>query len=157
MGLLSLNPLLQMRRHPSLIPFSKQHHQILVLAQVLKTDVPDYKGMPVTSEGKLQFIISRFEETILPNFTKHRKIFYPALIKWSFPDEGLIEHIQVLEDEILQLCKAVNDGYQLSEAKMSELGYCLDTLVRTKERHLYEMVQARFGEELKELDFEGKG
>lgn len=140
-----------MRRHPTLIPFSKQHHQMLVLAQVLKEDVPDYKGMPTSLEGKIDFINKKFEEFILPNINKHRKVLYPNILKWGFPDEGLIEHIQELEDEILKIGKTIRDGRNYSELQLSDFGYSLDTLVRIKERELYEMVQVRFSEELNEL------
>ena len=42
-----------MKRHSSLVPYSQDHHKILVLAQVLKKDVPDYKGMPTDLKGKI--------------------------------------------------------------------------------------------------------
>lgn len=141
-----------MRRHSSLIPFSKQHHHILVLAQVLKSDVPDFKGMPTTLEGKIDYINRKFEEIILPNITKHRKSLYPNILNWGFPDSGLIQHIQELEDEILIICKAIREGRDYSEMELSDFGYSLDSLVRIKERELYEMIQVRFAEELNGLE-----
>lgn len=141
-----------MRRHVALIPFSKQHHQMLVLAQVLKLDVPDYKGMPVTLEGKIDFTKRKFEEIILPNINKHRRLLYPNILKWGFPDEGLVEHLQEMEDEILKIGKAIREGHDYSEIQLSDFGYSLDTLVRIKERELYEMVQVRFNEKLNEFN-----
>ncbi len=125
---------------------------MLVLAQVLKADVPDYKGMPNTLEAKVDFINLKFKEIILPNINKHRKLLYPNILKWGFPDKGLIEHIEELEDEILKTCKAIREGYYYSEMKLSDFGYSLDTLVRIRERELYEMIQVRFSIELNELN-----
>lgn len=143
-----------MRRHVTLIPFSKQHHQMLVLAQVLKTDVPDYIGMPTTVEGKHQFLLEKFEEVILPNLNKHRNLFYPAILQWGFTDQDLLQRIQEKEDDVVLICKEIKDGNILNNTQLNELGYALDTLVRMKERELYEKVQARYSLELEELKFQ---
>lgn len=142
-----------MRRHATLIPFSKQHHQILVLAQLLKADVPDYEGLPKTIEGKREYLLKKFNEVILPNFANHRNIFYPAIIQWGFQDELLLQQIQQWEDDVLMICKSIKEENAISSMQLNELGYTLDRLVRAKERELYQKVQARFSAELEELQF----
>ena len=45
-----------MKRHPSLAPYSSDHHRILVVAQLLKKSSPAYRGLP-TDVQKLKTLI----------------------------------------------------------------------------------------------------
>jgi hypothetical protein len=35
-----------MKRHEALIPLSRDHHGTLILARLLRSDAPPYKGLP---------------------------------------------------------------------------------------------------------------
>ena len=142
-----------MRRHPSLIPFSKQHHHILVLAQLLKVDVPDYKGMPQNPVDKLEFCQGQFEQYVLPKMEAHRRVFYPQLKIWGFSMWQLVENIKEKEEQLLVDYKALDSQSPALENALNDLGYLLDEWVRIKERKLYEAVQAQFDEALGTLDF----
>jgi len=142
-----------MRRHPSLIPFSKQHHHILVLAQLLKIDVPDYKGMPQNPLDKLKFCHEQFKQYVLPNMEAHRRVLYPQVKIWGFSMWQLVENIKEKEEQLLVDYKALNSQSPALENALNDLGYLLDEWVRIKERKLYEAVQAQFDEALATLDF----
>lgn len=44
------------KRHKTLIPLSKSHHQVLMLAQILRSDVPSFKGMPDSLREKIDYM-----------------------------------------------------------------------------------------------------
>ena len=41
-----------MKRHPALIPLSREHHGALILARLIQKDAPPYKGLPLEINGK---------------------------------------------------------------------------------------------------------
>jgi hypothetical protein len=127
---------------------------MLVLAQVLKSDVPNYKGMPNTVVGKTAFCEKQLEEYILPNFKSHRKILYPKLIEWGFQNQELVASLQQMEDQILLDFKNLSSKPHITAQNLDDLGYALDALVRLKERELYELLQVQFNEQLTGLDTE---
>ncbi|MBK6266440.1 hypothetical protein JKA74_15450 [Marivirga sp. S37H4] len=141
-----------MKRHPALIPFSKQHHQMLVVSQVLKSDVPDYKGMPSGLKEKNIFLKEKFKEVIVPNINMHRKQLYPALLKGNFSNVELIEKIKEQEDLILLVYKELIIGNVLQESQLNDLGYAIDSMIRVKERKLYELIQSESEINLDDLE-----
>lgn len=138
-----------MRRDENLIALSRQHHQMLVMAQVLKSDVPAYNAMPKTSLEKFQFLKNKLSNLIVPNFHLHRYKLYPALIEWSFSDASLMDEIKGDEEEILI---SINSLSEADEATLNEIGISIEELVRKKERQLYQKIQIECGDKLSELD-----
>ena len=53
-----------MKRHEALAPLSRDHHEALILSQLLKKDSPAYKGLPVTVEGKVNYAVGFFEKNL---------------------------------------------------------------------------------------------
>jgi hypothetical protein len=63
-----------MKRHLSLQPLSREHHEALLLAQLLKKNAPAYKGLPLNEHEKIAYAVT-FLKRILPNiFWKRRKL-----------------------------------------------------------------------------------
>ena len=56
------------KRHKALQPLSRDHHQGLILAQILKKGAPQYKGMPSTIEGKKEYAIAFSESELKQHF-----------------------------------------------------------------------------------------
>ena len=136
-----------MRRHEKLIPLSREHHQFLVLAQVLRSDVAPYKGMPDTPEGKNEYLQSGKKQLLLKNIQYHRKKLYAVLAEDQPAFNKHLHHLDELENEIV---------YQLSEETLSEddlheLGMQIQDLVRYRERVLYESIQENCPELLETL------
>lgn len=82
------------KRHPALIPLSHDHQTGLLLAMILKKETPQYRGMPGTTEGKLQLLQQRFEEELKPHFDKEENILFPFIT-------GRLEEIDLLIDELI--------------------------------------------------------
>ncbi len=140
-----------MRRHKNLIVLSRQHHQMLVLAQVLKADVPDYKNMPNTVEAKTDFLNQKLKNLILPNFKIHKNRLYPAFIEWGFSGGQLMDEITTQEHKLIEEIVAPEKH---SEETLNEIGYAIEQLVRKKERYLYQAVQEECKEQLDQFELE---
>ena len=57
-----------MKRHETLVPFSREHHETLILAQLLKKGAPVYKGLPAHKEGKIIYAQALFNEKMRAHF-----------------------------------------------------------------------------------------
>ncbi len=68
-----------MKRHEALIPLSREHHGALLLAQVLKSDVPDYKGMPTLPAEKAAYALETFTNTLQPHFKKEELLMQKVM------------------------------------------------------------------------------
>lgn len=139
-----------MRRNQNLIVLSRQHHHMLILAQVLKSDVPPYQNMPKDNAGKLDFLHQKLIELIVPNFLAHRKVLYPALIEWSFSNAALMDELRDQEDNITESIHMLKEA---DEMELHEIGLQIEELVRKKERQLYQQIQEELEGKLVELDF----
>lgn len=62
-----------MKRHKALIPLSHDHHHGLLLAQLVKKNVPDYKGLHKNLEGKIKYILSAIEKKLLSSAERKNK------------------------------------------------------------------------------------
>ena len=127
-----------MRRHENLIPLSREHHQLLVVAQVLRNDVAPYKGMPTNFDQKKVYLLDDKRTLLLNNLNFHRKTFYPDLRKQSDKFEEIVEQLMELEDVIIAHLMKANS---IDEEAIQEIAMTLQTIVRERERVLYEKVQ----------------
>ena len=127
-----------MRRHENLIPLSREHHQLLVVAQVLRNDVAPYKGMPTNFDQKKVYLLDDKRTLLLNNLNFHRKTFYPDLRKQSDKFEEIVEQLMELEDVIIAHLMKANS---IDEEAIQEIAMTLQTIVRKRERVLYEKVQ----------------
>lgn len=128
-----------MKRHESLAPLSREHHQSLILAQILKKDAPVYKGLPEKPGDKAEYAYNMFLNSIEPHFRKEES----ALAKVK---DCHIE-IQKLTDEIIYEHTQLTKGFR-SLAKsvkladdMDSLGKALEKHIRKEERVLFPLIE----------------
>lgn len=133
-------PRTPLKRHPTLIPISKGHHHGLVLAQLLSTDVPDYKGLPNSLEGKAVFARQTAERYLLPSFEWIEKVLVPALPE-RVERERVLREQEELSEQLASLPECP------SEADLNKLGEALKRHIRYKERSWFMTVQAELGED----------
>jgi hemerythrin-like domain-containing protein len=132
-----------MKRHPVLIPLSKEHHDGLILAQLLKSDVKDYKNMPSSPDEKALFARQRYENNIAQHFAKEEQML-----------SELAHH-----KELLQLTNRVIDEHKRLSAMfedlntettvdaLNELGHLLYNHIRMEERILFPAIEQTCSEE----------
>jgi len=130
-----------LRRHPDLIPYSREHHKLLLTAQLLKTDVPDYKGMPNTPSGKRTYVtvflddlleqhMQREEEQLFANAKEHPELV--DLVNKLERDHAFFRtEIPKLKDL---------DGEALTQA-LDRIGRRLEKHVRLEERSFFQEYQ----------------
>jgi len=135
-----------MKRHESLAPLSREHHQALLLAQLIKRNAPVYKGLPTTIIDKVEYAIKFYKEELKTHFKKEElmlkkvRIFHPSIAKIA--DEIITEH-KMLSGFFRSLQDAPDQ-----EAVLNELGNELDAHIRKEERVLFPLIQKHCPEEL---------
>ena len=139
-----------MKRHPSLIPFSKFHRDILFLALIAKKNAPQVKSYPTDIEGKIDYSISFYDKKLLPHFSKEETRLFKTL-KGRF--EKLDEIIAELEQEraeIKILFEKLKAGKEANT--LHQIGSLLEMHVRKEERVFFQSIQDfLFPEELDKL------
>ena len=135
-----------MKRHPALIPLSREHQPALLLAQVLKKEAPAFNGMPQTLEDKAAFALKMYRVNLQIHFAKEEEVF--AKIKNIhvgidiLTAEIIAEHAQ-LSKAFLSLEKTDNTTEELDV-----LGNALDDHIRKEERILFPLMQEHCSEDV---------
>ena len=128
-----------MKRHEALTTLSREHHQALILAQLLKKDAPVYKGLPVTVEEKTSYATAFFETDLKLHFEKEEMAF--ALVKTINRNMGnlvkeLIAEHHNLTAMFYSLAKTANPV-----DAMNTLGELLSSHIRKEERVLFPLLE----------------
>jgi iron-sulfur cluster repair protein YtfE (RIC family) len=128
-----------MKRHPALHALSHDHHQGLILAQQLKKNAPEYKGLPKTFEGKLDYLFNFYETELVNHFSEEEEILYPAVKGKNEEVDNLFQEIFSEHSQIHALVKKMKD--KPDEDSMDKLGKLLESHIRKEERELFQLVQ----------------
>lgn len=135
-----------MKRHEALKPLSREHHGALLLAQVLRNDVPDYKGMPSLVADKAAYALETFRNTLQPHFIKEEQVL-AKLKNCSAELDKMIDEIRnehmVLTASFLSLAEAIP-----AEKILHELGEKLIAHVRKEERVLFPLIETSCSDQL---------
>ncbi|RJP68126.1 MAG: hemerythrin domain-containing protein [Ignavibacteriales bacterium] len=129
-----------MMRHKALTHLSQEHHQGLILAQLLKPNAPDYSGLPRTISGKTDYAIKFYSSSLAGHFIKEEVILYP-LIKGKNPKidslfaDVFSEHKRI--GKLVEELKIVGNH----EKTLYELGQLLEAHIRKEERILFPLIQ----------------
>jgi hemerythrin superfamily protein len=133
-----------MIREKFLIQLSKEHHDFLILAQLLKKDIPDYKGLPNNLDDKILYAQDKFNSKIKSHFSLEQKIFdylkdvdhiYTGLCSEYESDHNIIERM------LLNLNPNLSDSEDLNEA-----GIKIYDHTRKEERLLFQQLQSTLTE-----------
>ena len=128
-----------MKRHPSLAPLSKEHHPVLILAQLLKKDGPAYKGMPTAPADKAAYALNLFHADIKGHFSKEEMLLQKLA--------GLNAQIDMFATEIVQEHRdlasdfaGITSSADLVNA-LDVLGRKLEEHIRKEERKLFPLIE----------------
>jgi len=135
-----------LKRHKALHILSHDHHQGLILAQLIKKDSPHYKKLPYTTEGKKDYTIRFYNYELIKHFEDEEKILF-SFIKGKDNDiDKLIEEIITEHKKIRQLINQLESGEDV-ENTMDELGHILESHIRKEERNLFGKIQEVLSED----------
>ena len=128
-----------MKRHEALIPLSREHHGALLLAQVLKSDVPDYKGMPTLPGEKAAYALETFKNTLQPHFKKEELLMQKVMDR----NEDLNNLVAEILNEHTELTEAFLTLQQSEnlEKSLHLLGEKLTDHIRKEERVLFPLIE----------------
>lgn len=135
-----------MKRHPALIPISREHHHTLILAKLLQKDTPAYKGMPNDAEGKANYALDFYKKHLIGHFIAEEKIL--SLVK------GIDSEIDRLSAEIIKehyhfhisFTSIIN--HENLENQLDILGKELELHIRKEERLLFPLIQEKCSEDI---------
>ncbi len=128
-----------LKRHPALIPLSREHHEGLILAQLLKSDVPDYKGLPTTLEGKLAYARSQYEQVLSAHFEKEEQLLVPESKAYGAEPAAMADRVVEEHRRIRQNLEALDE--HSSPEEFSLLGRLLERHIRFEEREWFATLQ----------------
>jgi iron-sulfur cluster repair protein YtfE (RIC family) len=115
-----------MKRHKGLIALSRQHHDALILAQLIKRNAPPYKGLPTDTKGKRKYTLEKFKEHLVPHFEAEELIFMPFILGKdkkidTLCSEILSEHKKIANIvEEIRIEKDVEDNFPHTSGKKKE-------------------------------------
>jgi len=135
-----------MKRHEALAPLSREHHDALILAQLLKNIKIVYKGLPAEVAGKAAYATLFYEEQLIKHFYDEEEIVIKKI-------KGIDNLLDTLADEILAehkelriLFTAINNVGDLS-AHLVKTGNALEQHIRKEERVFFPLIQRLCTEE----------
>lgn len=131
---------MSMKRHPAFIPLSREHHEVLMLAQLLRKDAPPYKGLPKDTEGKREYALAFYTEHIIGHFYTEERVIFPALSNYDRELDLLISELRTEHSQIVSLFEQLRHGVDPA-GTMDFLCKLLITHVRKEERELFEKAQ----------------
>ncbi len=135
-----------MKRHEALIPLSREHHEALILAQLLKLTAPDYAGLPTDTNEKSAYALDMFNKNLLPHFKSEEKIL--SAVRDIHPDIArLTDEIFAEHEELILKFGSLNPGAVVAE-ELDVLGQALEAHIRKEERILFPMIQQFCPEEI---------
>jgi iron-sulfur cluster repair protein YtfE (RIC family) len=128
-----------MKRHESIAPLSRDHHEALILAQLLKSNDPNYKGLPTTVEGKATYAIDFFHQKLWPHFQQEEQML--ALVQNTHVDiDDLSREIIAEHESLVNYFKNIIT-ISPDEVLLNNIGVLLEQHIRKEERQLFPLLQ----------------
>jgi iron-sulfur cluster repair protein YtfE (RIC family) len=135
-----------MKRHIALQPLTRDHHQGLILAQMIKKGAPQYRGMPADPEGKTEYTLSFYKTDLSKHFKEEEEILFPFVKAKDesldlLIDEIISEHRKI--ETLVNSLKTKNNSEQI----LDELGKLLESHIRKEERNLFTEIEKILSED----------
>lgn len=135
------------RRHPSLIPLSRDHHDALALAFRLLHPSPPGPATavtpPSTADGRARDTLDFFAAHLDGHFRAEEEVLFPALVASPAADDAwralvaeLIREHRTMEEQRDVIAAALASGRGLAEA-LEAFAATLERHVRREERELF--------------------
>lgn len=137
-----------MKRHESLKPLSREHHDGLILAQLIKKNAPAYRGLPQSVEEKLKYARQFYQYDIIRHFEKEEQMLQKI--------KPLSEMLSAVADEIETEHRKLHELFSSlslpgnKEDQLNEVGVMLEAHIRKEERELFPLIERHCSAELLE-------
>lgn len=128
-----------MKRHPSLIPLSRDHHGALILARLLQKDAPPYKELPLDPTGKAEYALKFYRDELLEHFAEEEKII-PIVKGINAELDQLMKEMAEEHQELHTLFGLIDKHPDLAR-HLDQLGKAMEFHIRKEDRQLFPMIQ----------------
>lgn len=135
-----------MKRHPSLIQLSREHHGGLILARLLQADAPPYKGLPTDIKGKAEYAIRYYRNELKHHFEDEEKII-PPLKGINRDLDFLLQEMCDEHKELGQIFGSIHKETDLA-GYLDSTGKKLENHIRKEERQIFPMIQESCSEDI---------
>ena len=133
-----------MKRHPSLVPLSRDHHDTLVVAQGLirgRSTAPR-SDWPTDRRAQVTRVIAFFAQTLKPHFETEEAVLFPTAARWLPDDADLIRALRDEHDRVRSVIRNLErDPTTHLDTRLPALGRLLDAHIRKEERVLFQALQ----------------
>ena len=152
------------KRHPSLVPLSRDHHDGLMLAlrlrQGTKAPLQDWLHDPA---WQANYIIQFYKKHLVPHFNAEELVLFPVMKKHA---RGILKTIERLLEQHREMRERVQKFERADEKRLpkqlKEFGELLDKHIRIEEDVLFPIfeksvpsdVAAKVGEEIERIERE---
>jgi hypothetical protein len=140
--LLYLEKAMPLKRDPRLQPISRQHHKVLLLAQLLRQDVPAYRGMPAEAAGQRAYALREYHERLVPLLHYMEATLMPAVAGGDAEADRVAEQLRQKYAALAEQFQALQSEAAPALEQLDTLGHELQALVRTTERSYFQRIQA---------------
>ena len=133
-----------MKRHGSLVPLSRQHHDALVLAQrlIVGRSTAPRAPWPTDRRRQVDVLFAFFEASLEPHFAAEEAHLFPAAATHVSDGLGLVCRLVREHDDMrAQVGELRRDSTTRLDERLVAFGECLRRHVRTEERVLFERMQ----------------
>jgi iron-sulfur cluster repair protein YtfE (RIC family) len=135
-----------MKRHETLAPLSREHHDALILAQLLKKNAPVYKGLPQLPKDKAKYATGFYHSNLQQHFKQEEQMLHKVK-QYNSKIEEITAEIIYEHEQLTQLFISLDKTAGL-EATMDTLGKALEAHIRKEERTLFPLIQEHCPEEI---------
>jgi hemerythrin-like domain-containing protein len=135
-----------MKRHEALAPLSREHHDALILAQLLKKNAAAYKGLPEAPEEKALYAANFYQAYLVKHFLQEEAIL-EKVKKYNSEIEKITIEIVDEHKQLMALFMGLQQAADL-ETAMDTLGKALDAHIRKEERILFPLIQEHCPDEV---------
>lgn len=130
-----------MKRHPALQPLSREHHHALALCVLVERALHEQSKTPAALAAEIG---AAFERDLRPHFETEERLLLPATGDLA----GAPELWQRILDEHRELERRAQAAQQApDEESLRAFTALLRSHVRLEENELFELIQARLGNE----------
>ena len=140
-----------MKRHKTLIPLSQDHHNGLMLAQLIKEGAPEYRGLPTDVEGKVNYLRESWQKEIEPHFKNEENILFAEIYGKNQDIDLIIDELKSEHQKLERLIGEIEISKDVQRL-LSSIGFLLENHIRKEERLLFEKIQFLLAEELNHLE-----
>lgn len=137
------------KRHPSLIPLSRDHHHGLVLAFRLREGLPRNRKSSDSPQEQAADTVRFFHDNLVAHFCAEEEVLFPAIRTYLPQASALLdtlstEHVEV-RVQVEHLAQISPDEATL-QTRLKAFGDLLERHIRREERELFPLYETHIPE-----------